>query len=154
MGLASLPLPDLFLMEVAWEPYWRIPTYYRPVQGLHLDELATRFPWIERGYCKRSYESYFQVDVEEALKKRRFMPVQLTETPRPSQSLDVLVGLNEPDRLVEYITAGSYAHRHTSFHISPTTSQVPRLGNWPVSHCFSLVLSKHRSYVMGARSMA
>ena len=46
-----------------------------------LDDLATRFPWIERGWYKRSYESYLQLALEEALKKRRFMPVQLTETP-------------------------------------------------------------------------
>ena len=46
----------------------------------NLDELATKFPWIERGYYKRSYESYFQLALEEALNKQHLMPVQLNET--------------------------------------------------------------------------
>ena len=41
-----------------------------------LDELATKFPWIESGKAISSWPW-----LEEALKKRRFMPVQLTETP-------------------------------------------------------------------------
>ena len=34
-----------------------------------------------RGYYKRSYESYFQLALEEAMQKRRFMPVELNEVP-------------------------------------------------------------------------
>ena len=50
-----------------------------------LDELA-RVPWVERGYykCSCSYESYFQLALEEAMpsmQKRKFMPVQLNEVP-------------------------------------------------------------------------
>ena len=46
-----------------------------------LDELVRRFPWVEREYYKRSYESYFQLALEEAMQKRKFMPVQLNEMP-------------------------------------------------------------------------
>ena len=46
-----------------------------------LDEVATQFPWNERGYYRRSYESYFQLALEQALSKRRFMPVQMNPTP-------------------------------------------------------------------------
>ena len=45
-----------------------------------LDDLATRFPWVERQY-ERSYESCIQLALEEALQKRKFMPVELTEVP-------------------------------------------------------------------------
>ena len=47
----------------------------------NLDEVATKFPWNERGYYRRSYESYFQLALEQALSKRRFMPVKMKETP-------------------------------------------------------------------------
>ena len=46
-----------------------------------LDEMARRFPWVERRHYKRSYESYFQLALEEATQKRRFLPVQLNEVP-------------------------------------------------------------------------
>ena len=46
-----------------------------------LDEVATQFPWNERGYYRRSYESYFQLALEQALSKRHVMPVQMKETP-------------------------------------------------------------------------
>ena len=47
----------------------------------NLYEVATKFPSNERGYYRRSYESYFQLGLEQALSKRRFMPVHMKETP-------------------------------------------------------------------------
>ena len=46
-----------------------------------LDEVAAKFPWNERGSCRRSYESCFRLALEQALSKKRFMPVQMKETP-------------------------------------------------------------------------
>ena len=46
-----------------------------------LDEVATQFPWREMGFYRRSYESYFQLALEQALSKKRFMPVQMNATP-------------------------------------------------------------------------
>ena len=46
-----------------------------------LTELDTPFLWIERGYYKQSYKAYFQLAIEEAMQKRQFMPVELSEVP-------------------------------------------------------------------------
>ena len=61
-----------------------------------LNDLANRFPWVEHGYYKRSYESYFQLALEEAMQKRRFMPVELKEVPAEPWEPDAAERMTTP----------------------------------------------------------